>query len=83
MLSNGPGDPQDIPHAHETVRKLLGKVPIFGICMGHQVIGLACGAKTFKLKSDTEEAIILFWIKNQIKFLSLPKTTAMPLTKTA
>ena len=44
------GDPQDIPHAHETVRKLLGKVPIFGICMGHQVIGLACGAKTFKLK---------------------------------
>lgn len=50
MLSNGPGDPQDIPHAHETVRKLLGKVPIFGICMGHQVIGLACGAKTFKLK---------------------------------
>ncbi|USL95646.1 glutamine-hydrolyzing carbamoyl-phosphate synthase small subunit [Riemerella anatipestifer] len=50
MLSNGPGDPQDVPHAHETVRKLLGKVPIFGICMGHQVIGLACGAKTFKLK---------------------------------
>jgi len=50
MLSNGPGDPQDIPHAHETVRKLLGKVPIFGICMGHQVIGLACGVKTFKLK---------------------------------
>ncbi len=50
MLSNGPGDPQDVPHAHETVRKLLGKIPIFGICMGHQVIGLACGAKTFKLK---------------------------------
>ncbi|MDY3337973.1 glutamine-hydrolyzing carbamoyl-phosphate synthase small subunit [Riemerella anatipestifer] len=50
MLSNGPGDPQDVPHAHETVRKLLGKVPIFGICMGHQVVGLACGAKTFKLK---------------------------------
>lgn len=50
MLSNGPGDPQDIPHAHETVRKLLGKVPIFGICMGHQIIGLACGATTFKMK---------------------------------
>lgn len=50
MLSNGPGDPQDVPHAHQTVRQLLGKVPIFGICMGHQVIGLACGAKTFKLK---------------------------------
>lgn len=50
MLSNGPGDPQDVPHAHETVRKLLGKVPIFGICMGHQIIGLACSAKTYKLK---------------------------------
>ena len=50
MLSNGPGDPEDVPHAHETVRKLIGKVPIFGICMGHQVLGLACGAKTFKLK---------------------------------
>lgn len=50
MLSNGPGDPEDVPHAHETVRQLLGKVPIFGICMGHQVLGLACGAKTYKLK---------------------------------
>lgn len=50
MLSNGPGDPQDIPHAQKTVQELIGKVPIFGICMGHQVIGLACGAKTFKMK---------------------------------
>lgn len=50
MLSNGPGDPEDVPYAHETIRQLLGKVPIFGICMGHQVLGLACGAKTYKLK---------------------------------
>ncbi|MCT4328485.1 glutamine-hydrolyzing carbamoyl-phosphate synthase small subunit [Elizabethkingia anophelis] len=50
MLSNGPGDPEDVPHALEMIRGLLGKVPIFGICMGHQLISLACGAKTFKLK---------------------------------
>ena len=50
MLSNGPGDPQDVPHAQEMIRGLLGKVPIFGICLGHQLIGLACGAKTYKLK---------------------------------
>lgn len=50
MLSNGPGDPQDVPHALEMIKNLLGKVPIFGICLGHQLIGLACGAKTYKLK---------------------------------
>lgn len=50
MLSNGPGDPQDVPHALEMIQKLLGKVPIFGICLGHQLIALACGATTFKLK---------------------------------
>lgn len=50
MLSNGPGNPEDNPQAQEMIRKLLGKVPIFGICLGHQLIALACGAKTFKLK---------------------------------
>ena len=50
MLSNGPGDPVDVPETISTIKGLIGKVPIFGICMGHQLISLACGAKTYKLK---------------------------------
>src|SRR4030043_1726669 len=50
LLSNGPGDPEDVPYAIETVRQLIGKKPIFGICLGHQLLGLALGGKTFKLK---------------------------------
>lgn len=50
MLSNGPGDPQDVPQALDMIRGILGKIPIFGICLGHQLISLACGAQTFKLK---------------------------------
>lgn len=50
MLSNGPGDPQQVPYAVETVRRLIGKKPIFGICLGHQIIGIALGAATYKLK---------------------------------
>ncbi|UOF89183.1 glutamine-hydrolyzing carbamoyl-phosphate synthase small subunit [Fodinisporobacter ferrooxydans] len=49
LLSNGPGNPDDIPFAAELVRELLGKIPIFGICMGHQVISLACGATAKRL----------------------------------
>jgi carbamoyl-phosphate synthase small subunit len=50
FLSNGPGDPEPVHYAQETIRRLLGKRPIFGICLGHQLLGLACGARTFKLK---------------------------------
>ena len=49
MLSNGPGDPGPVTYAVETIRTLLGAVPIFGICLGHQLLGIACGARTFKL----------------------------------
>jgi len=50
MLSNGPGDPAALPYIVETVRSLIGKLPIFGICLGHQMLGQAFGGKTFKLK---------------------------------
>jgi len=50
FLSNGPGDPEPIGYAIANIRKLLGRVPIFGICLGHQLCGLALGGKTFKLK---------------------------------
>ncbi len=50
FLSNGPGDPAALPYAHEAVRGLMGKKPIFGICLGHQILGFACGGSTFKLK---------------------------------
>ncbi|MDT8395745.1 MAG: glutamine-hydrolyzing carbamoyl-phosphate synthase small subunit [bacterium] len=50
FLSNGPGDPEPVTYAVETVKKLLGHVPIFGICLGHQILGLALGGRTYKLK---------------------------------
>ncbi len=50
FLSNGPGDPEPIDYAQRDIRKMAGKVPIFGICLGHQLIGLALGGKTYKLK---------------------------------
>jgi len=50
FLSNGPGDPDAVPYAKENVQKLIGKKPIFGICLGHQILGLALGGKTYKLK---------------------------------
>jgi carbamoyl-phosphate synthase small subunit len=50
FLSNGPGDPEPLSYAIDAIRGLLGKTPVFGICLGHQLLSLACGAKTFKLK---------------------------------
>jgi carbamoyl-phosphate synthase small subunit len=50
MLSNGPGDPTDVKVAIETIKELIPQTVVFGICLGHQLISLACGAKTYKLK---------------------------------
>jgi carbamoyl-phosphate synthase small subunit len=50
FLSNGPGDPAAVDYGIDAVRSLLGKVPIFGICLGHQILGLALGGETYKLK---------------------------------
>ena len=50
FLSNGPGDPEPLEHQSTQVRKLIGKAPVFGICLGHQILGLAFGGKTYKLK---------------------------------
>lgn len=50
LLSNGPGDPEGVPYAIEEIRKLFGKLPIFGICLGQQLLGLAYGGRTYKLK---------------------------------
>jgi carbamoyl-phosphate synthase small subunit len=50
LFSNGPGDPEGVPYVVQTARELIGRKPIFGICLGHQILGLASGGKTFKLK---------------------------------
>ncbi len=50
LISNGPGNPEDVPETIETLKALRGRVPMFGICLGHQLLALACGAKTYKLK---------------------------------
>jgi len=50
FLSNGPGDPAAVTYSIDAVRELLGRVPVFGICLGHQILGLALGGKTYKLK---------------------------------
>ena len=49
LISNGPGDPEDVPETVRTVREMIGVCPVFGICLGHQILSLACGARTYKL----------------------------------
>ena len=50
FISNGPGDPTDVPEVIESLKALRGKIPLFGICLGHQLLALSYGAKTYKLK---------------------------------
>lgn len=50
FLSNGPGDPQDVTYSIDTIKEIAGKLPIFGICLGHQILSIVLGAKTYKLK---------------------------------
>ena len=50
LISNGPGDPADVPETAKTVRALIGRLPVFGICLGHQILSIAMGAETYKLK---------------------------------
>ena len=50
FISNGPGDPAALPYIVETIKSFIGKLPVFGICLGHQMVGLALGGTTYKLK---------------------------------
>jgi len=50
FFSNGPADPAALPYAAEAAKSLLGKVPVMGICLGHQILGIACGGRTYRLK---------------------------------
>ena len=79
FLSNGPGDPEDVTPVIETVRRLRGKYPIFGICLGHQIISLAYGAHTYKLKFGHRGGNhpVMAGLK------SPRRTTAMPWTSAA
>ena len=72
FLSNGPGDPAPLTYAIDTIRQLLGKKPIFGICLGHQLLSLACGAETFKMKFGHRGANqpVMNYAKNEVEITS-------------
>ena len=65
LLSGGPGNPQELPFAQETVRQLIGKIPIFGINLGHLILGMACGAKTKPLKTGIHGGTPVLNLANQ------------------
>ena len=81
FLSNGPGDPEPLEYAISTIRGLLGKKPIFGICLGHQLLGLACGAQTFKLKFGHRGANHPVQNLGRGQWKSRRRTTASPSPK--
>lgn len=72
FLSNGPGDPEPLHYAQQTIADLLGKVPIFGICLGHQLLSIAAGGKTYKLKFGHRggNQPVLDYARNQVEITS-------------
>ena len=81
FLSNGPGDPKDIPDIIDTVKQLMGKKPIFGICLGLQLIGLALGGKSRKLTSVIAVPTIRSRTSARAGSISRLRTTAILSTK--
>ena len=92
FISNGPGDPTDVPETIKTIQSLIGRYPIFGICLGHQIISLAYGAKTYKLKfghrggnhpvKDLETGKIEITSQNHSYAVDADSLTGTPLTAT-
>ena len=79
FLSNGPGDPEPLATQIANVKKLVGRVPMFGICLGHQIMGLALAGKTFKLKFGTTASTTRCSTSSPARSRSLPKTTGLRL----